>query len=228
MGMTWPVIPANAQLTPWPDTVPTWDSLTPEEKKMYARQAEVYAGYMAYTDYEIGRVIKAIEDMGKLDNTLTFYIGGDNGASPEGTTFGTPNEFASFNSIPVPAHEQMKWYDSWGSDQTFPHYAVGWAWAFDTPFKWTKQVASHFGGTRQGMVVVWPNRIKDAGGIRTQFHHVIPTSRTFTERSTLRPPDCSIFVTDQALKQRTDFESQLHVFENSGYQFRHPEHVRRE
>ena len=99
MGMTWPVIPANAQLTPWPDTVPTWDSLTPEEKKMYARQAEVYAGYMAYTDYEIGRVIKAIEDMGKLDNTLTFYIGGDNGASPEGTTFGTPNEFASFNSI---------------------------------------------------------------------------------------------------------------------------------
>jgi arylsulfatase len=183
------VIPANAQLTPWPDSVPTWDSLTPEEKKMYARQAEVYAGYLAYTDYEIGRVIKAIEDMGKLDNTLIFYIGGDNGASPEGTTFGTPNEFASFNSIPVPAHEQMAWYDSWGSDQTFPHYAVGWAWAFDTPFKWTKQVASHFGGTRQGMVVAWPKRIKDAGGIRTQFHHVIDIVPTILEACGIKAPE---------------------------------------
>ena len=182
------VIPANAQLTPWPDSVPQWDSLTPEQKKMYARQAEVYAGFLAYTDYEIGRVIKSIQDMGKLDNTLIFYIGGDNGASPEGTTSGTPNEFAAFNSVPVSAHDQMKWYDEWGSDKTFPHYAVGWAWAFGTPFKWTKQVASHFGGTRQGMVISWPKRIKDAGGIRTQFHHVIDVVPTILEACGIQAP----------------------------------------
>ena len=161
------MIPANAKLTAWPDSVPKWDTLSADEKKMFARQAEVYAGYMAYTDHEIGRVIQAVEDMGKLDNTLIIYIGGDNGASPEGTTLGTPNEFATFNSVVIPVEEQLKYYDSWGSDETFPHYAVGWAWAFGTPFKWTKQVASHFGGTRQGMAMSWPARIKDAGGIRT-------------------------------------------------------------
>ena len=128
---------------------------------------------MAYTDHEIGRVIQAVEDMGKFDNTLIIYIGGDNGASPEGTTLGTPNEFATFNSVVIPVAEQLKYYDSWGSDETFPHYAVGWAWAFGTPFKWTKQVASHFGGTRQGMAMSWPTHITDAGGIRHQFHHVI-------------------------------------------------------
>jgi arylsulfatase A-like enzyme len=183
------VIPANAQLTPWPDSVPKWDTFSPEEKKMLARQAEVYAGYLAYVDDEIGRVVEAIENMGKLDNTLIIYIGGDNGASPEGTTFGTPNEFASFNSIVVPLKDQLKWYRAWGSDQTFPHYAVGWAWAFDTPFKWVKQVASHFGGTRQGMAISWPKRIKDAGGIRWQFHHVIDIVPTILEAAGIEAPD---------------------------------------
>jgi arylsulfatase A-like enzyme len=182
------VIPANAQLTPWPNSVPRWDSFSPEEKKMLARQAEVYAGYMAYVDHEIGRVVQAVEDMGKLDNTLIIYIGGDNGASPEGTTFGTPNEFASFNSIVVPLKDQLKWYDAWGSDQTFPHYAVGWAWAFDTPFKWVKQIASHFGGTRQGMAISWPKRIKDTGGIRQQFHHVIDIVPTILEAAGIKAP----------------------------------------
>ena len=183
------VIPANAKLTSWPDSVPKWDTLSADEKKLFARQAEVYAAYMAYTDHEIGRVIQAVEDMGKFDNTLIIYIGGDNGASPEGTTLGTPNEFATFNSVVIPVAEQLKYYDSWGSDETFPHYAVGWAWAFGTPFKWTKQVASHFGGTRQGMAISWPRRITDAGGIRHQFHHVIDIMPTILEATGLQIPD---------------------------------------
>jgi arylsulfatase A-like enzyme len=183
------VVPANAKLTPWPESVPKWDTLSPETKKMFARQAEVYAGYLAYADHEIGRVIQAVEDMGKLDNTLIIYIGGDNGASPEGTTLGTPNEVATFNSVVVPIKDQMKLYDDWGTDKTFPHYAVGWAWAFDTPFKWTKQVASHFGGTRQGMAISWPARIKDGGGIRTQFHHVIDIVPTILEATGVQAPE---------------------------------------
>jgi arylsulfatase len=184
------VIPQNAKLTPWPkDLLKEWDQLTPDEKKMFLRQVDVFAAYVAYTDHEIGRVIQAVEDMGKLDNTLIIYIAGDNGASTEGTTLGTPNEFASFNSHVVPLKEQMKWYDAWGSDQTFPHYAVGWAWAFGTPFKWTKQVASHFGGTRQGMVMSWPARIKDKGGIRHQFHHVIDIVPTILGAAGIQAPD---------------------------------------
>jgi arylsulfatase len=183
------VIPANAQLTPWPDSVPRWDTLDSDTKRMFARQAEVYAGYLAYADYEIGRVIQAVEDMGKLENTLILYIGGDNGASPEGTTLGTPNEFASFNAVMVPIKDQLKNYDDWGSDKTFPHFAVGWAWAFDTPFKWTKQVASHFGGTRQGMAISWPARIKQAGGLRHQFHHVIDIVPTILEAAGINRPE---------------------------------------
>ena len=183
------VIPANAKLTSWPDSVPKWYTLSADEKKLFARQAEVYAAYMAYTDHEIGRVIQAVEDMGKFDNTLIIYIGGDNGASPEGTTLGTPNEFATFNSVVIPVAEQLKYYDSWGSDETFPHYAVGWAWAFGTPFKWTKQVASHFGGTRQGMAMSWPKRITDAGGIRHQFHHVIDIMPTILDAIRIQHPD---------------------------------------
>ena len=182
------VIPANARLTPWPDSVPKWETLSPSAKKLFARQAEVYAAYMAYADHEIGRVIQAVEKMGKLDNTLVVYIGGDNGASPEGGTLGTPNEFATFNSVVIPVEEQLKYYDVWGSDQTFPHYAVGWAWAFGTPFKWTKQVASHFGGTRQGMAISWPKRIKDVGGIRHQFHHVIDIMPTILEAAGIELP----------------------------------------
>jgi arylsulfatase len=182
------VIPKNAKLTPWPDTLPKWDSLSAEDRKLFARQAEVYAGYLAYTDHEIGRVIQAVEDMGKLDNTLIFYISGDNGASPEGTPLGSPNEVASLQGVSIPVKDQMKFYDLWGTDMTFPHYAVGWAWAFGTPFKWTKQVASHFGGTRQGMAIAWPAHIKDAGGIRTQFHHVIDVVPTILEACGIREP----------------------------------------
>jgi len=183
------VIPANTQLTPWPEVLPKWDSLPAENKKLFAREAEVYAAYAAYTDYEIGRVIQAVDDMGKLDNTLVIYISGDNGTSAEGTLVGTPNQMTAYNGIlDIPIVDQMKAYDAWGSDLTYPHMSVAWSWAFDTPFKWTKQVASHFGGTRQGMVIAWPNRIKDAGGIRTQFHHMIDIVPTILDAAGIQAP----------------------------------------
>ncbi len=157
---------------------------------MFLRQVDVYAAYVAYTDHEIGRVIQAVEDMGKLDNTLIIYINGDNGTSSEGTLIGTPNEVAMFNGVEVPVEDQLKYfYDAWGSDQTYNHMAVAWAWAFDTPFNWTKQIASHFGGIRQGMAISWPGHIKDAGGIRHQFHHVIDVVPTILEASGIRQPE---------------------------------------
>jgi arylsulfatase A-like enzyme len=183
------VIPASTQLTPWPDDLKKWDTLTADEKKLFARQAEVFAAYAAYTDHEIGRVIQAVDDLRKLDNTLIIYIDGDNGTSPEGSAVGTPNQYTAYNGIiDLPVAEQMKAYDAWGSAETYPHMAVAWSWAFDTPFKWTKEVASHFGGTRQGMAIAWPNRIKDAGGVRTQFHHMIDIVPTILEATGIPAP----------------------------------------
>lgn len=183
------VIPASTQLTPWPDELKKWDTLTADEKHLFAHQAEVFAGYVAYTDHEIGRVIQEVADEGKLDNTLIIYISGDNGTSAEGTTVGTPNQMTAYNGIlDLPIAEQMKAYDAWGSAATYPHMSVAWSWAFDTPFKWTKQVASHFGGTRQGMAICWPNRIKEAGGIRTQFHHMIDIVPTILESTGIPAP----------------------------------------
>ena len=183
------VIPQSTQLTPWPDTLPKWDSLTPEQKKLYARQAEVFAAYAAYTDHEIGRVIQEVGDLGKLDNTLIIYISGDNGTSAEGTVVGTPNQMTAYNGIlDIPIADQMKFYDAWGSAMTYPHMSVAWSWAFDTPFKWTKQVASYFGGTRQGMVISWPGHIKDVGGTRNQFHHMIDIVPTILEATGVQAP----------------------------------------
>jgi len=182
------VIPKNAELTPWPDSIPKWDSLSAEAKKLYIRQAEVYAAYLAYTDYEIGRVVQAVEDAGKLDNTIIIYISGDNGASPEGTLNGLFNEYAVANGVNPTVEQNMKFYDAWGTDQTYPHYAVGWAWAWSTPYQWTKEVASHFGGTRNGMAISWPARIKDKGGIRNQFTHAIDVVPTILEAAGLPQP----------------------------------------
>jgi len=183
------VIPADAKLTPWPDDLlKRWDSLSAEEKKLFIRQANVYAAYLAYADHEIGRVIAAVEKLGKLDDTLIIYIVGDNGSSAEGSPNGTPSEVMQFNGVELPAAAQMPWYDAWGSDRTYNHMAVGWTWAFDTPFKWTKQVPSFFGGTRQGMAIAWPGRIADKGGIRTQFHHVIDIVPTLLEVTGIPAP----------------------------------------
>ncbi len=192
------VIPPNTQLTPWPDgqaayggaKLPRWDSLSVVQKKLYAREAEVFAGYAAYTDHEIGRVIQEVEDEGKLDNTLIIYIVGDNGTSAEGTLEGTYNQMTAYNGIlTLPMPLQLLHYTDWGSDKTYPHMSVAWSWAFDTPFKWTKQVASHFGGTRQGLAISWPGHITDPGGIRTQFHHVIDIVPTILEATGIKAPE---------------------------------------
>jgi arylsulfatase A-like enzyme len=192
------VIPPDTQLTPWPDgqpayagaKLPRWDSLSLAQKKLYEREAEVFAGYAAYTDHEIGRVIQEVQDEGKLDDTLIIYICGDNGTSAEGTLYGTFNQLTAYNGIlDAPMPLQLLHYSDWGSDKTYPHMAVQWAWAFDTPFKWTKQVASHFGGTRQGLAILWPGHITDVGGIRTQFHHVIDIVPTILEAAGIKAPE---------------------------------------
>ena len=191
------VVPADTQLTPWPDgqaayggaKLPRWDSLSFVQKKLYAREAEVFAAYAAYTDHEIGRVIQEVQDEGKLDNTIIIYIVGDNGTSAEGTEEGTFNQMTAYNGIlTLPETLQMLHYEDWGSDKTYPHMAVQWSWAFDTPFKWTKQVASHFGGTRQALAISWPRHITDVGGIRTQFSHVIDIVPTILEATGIQAP----------------------------------------
>ncbi|MEZ5460858.1 MAG: arylsulfatase [Dokdonella sp.] len=185
------VIPQDTQLEPWPkDVLKPWDELTPEAQKLFIRQVEVFAAYAAYSDHEIGRVIQTIEDMGKLDDTLIIYINGDNGTSAEGGPLGTPNEVAFFNGLNMlPVETQMKWYDVWGTEQTYNHMSAGWSWAFDTPFTWFKQNASKLGGIRQNMVVSWPNRIKDKGGLREQFMHVIDVVPTILEAAGIPAPE---------------------------------------
>ncbi len=182
------IVPQNAKLTEWPQSLAQWDSLSPEAKKLYIRQANVYAAYLAYTDHEIGRVIQAVEDAGKLDNTLVIYISGDNGASPEGTIHGLYSEYAVANGVYPSVDLNMKFYDAWGTDQTYPHFAVAWGWAWATPYQYTKEVASHFGGTRNGLAMAWPAKIKDKGGIRHQFHHVIDIVPTILEAANLPEP----------------------------------------
>ncbi len=183
------VIPRDSQLTQWPDKLlKQWDSLSEDEKRLFIRQADVYAAYLAYTDHEIGRVIQEVENLGKLDNTLIIYISGDNGSSAEGSPNGTPSEVLQFNGIELPVAEQMRFYDAWGSQFAYNHMAVSWAWAFDTPYKWTKQVPSFFGGTRQGMAISWPTGIKDRGGVRPQFHHVVDIVPTLLEITGIPTP----------------------------------------
>jgi len=184
------VVPADAQLTPWPnDVLPPWDSLSEEAKKLYIRQVEVFAAYAAYSDFEIGRVVQHFEDLGKLDDTLVIYINGDNGTSAEGGPLGTPNEVAFFNGVQVPVDVQMKFYDVWDTDRTYNHMSAGWSWAFDTPFDWFKQNASRLGGINQNMVVSWPARIKDQGALREQFTHVIDVVPTILEAAGIKAPE---------------------------------------
>ena len=185
------VIPADTQLEPWPeDVLKSWDKLTPETQKLFIRQVEVFAAYAAYSDHEIGRIIDTIEEMGRLDNTLVIYINGDNGTSAEGGPLGTPNEVAFFNGVgEMPVDVQMKWYDVWGTEETYNHMSAGWSWAFDTPFTWFKQNASKLGGIRQNMAVSWPARITDKGGLREQFMHVIDVVPTLLEVSGIPAPE---------------------------------------
>jgi arylsulfatase A-like enzyme len=182
------VIPPDTKLTPRPGEIPAWDSLSPDERRVAERLMEIFAAYTAQTDYEVGRVLDALEEIGQLHNTLTFWEIGDNGASMEGTLSGCFNELATLQGIPEDTAFLVKHIDELGSAKASNHIPVGWAWAVNTPFQWGKQVASHFGGTRNPLVIAWPDRIKGAGGIRTQFHHVIDISPTILEAAHLPQP----------------------------------------
>jgi arylsulfatase len=182
------VIPQDAELTPRPPEIPAWDSLSADERKVAARLMEVYAGMLAHTDYQVGRVIEELRAEGELDNTIVVYIQGDNGASAEGGLMGTASDIAGLNGVPFPSAQILERLDHMGDRTTSPHYPAGFAWALDTPFQWTKQVASHFGGVRNGMVVSWPAGIKARGELRSQFAHVIDIAPTLYEAIGVTPP----------------------------------------
>ena len=182
------VIPAGAELTTRPKAIPSWDSQTPDQKKLEARQMETFAGFGEHTDEQVGRLVDALRDMGVTDNTLFIYIVGDNGASAEGGPEGAYNEMMSLNGIVNTAEINMPHLDDWGGPSTFPHYAIGWAWAGDTPFQWTKQIASHYGGTTNGVVIRWPARVKAKGEVRSQFTYVTDIAPTVLEAAGLPFP----------------------------------------
>jgi arylsulfatase A-like enzyme len=184
------VIPADADLTTRQAEIPAWDDMPDELKPVLEREMEVYAGFLEHTDHHVGRLIDAIDDLGILDDTLIYYVIGDNGASAEGTLNGAFNEMANFNgmaALETPEFMASK-MDEFGSPSSYNHYAVGWAWAMDTPFQWTKQVASHWGGTRNPAIVHWPNGIEESGGLRSQFTHVIDIAPTILEAAGLPEP----------------------------------------
>jgi arylsulfatase len=183
------VIPAGTQLTPRPAEIPAWDGMSADQKRLFERQMETFAGFGEHTDNEVGRLVAQLETIGELENTLFFYIVGDNGASAEGGPEGTYNEMMALNGVVGKAEQMMAHLDTWGGPTTYPHFAIGWAWAGNTPFQWTKQVASHFGGTRNGMVMHWPKGIKASGGaVRSQFHHVVDVAPTVLEAAKIPQP----------------------------------------
>ena len=182
------VIPPGTALTARPKEIPAYDSLTPEQKKVAARLMEAFAAYTAQTDHEVGRVLDALEQVGQLHNTLIFWIVGDNGASMEGTLYGAFNEMATLGGIREDASYLAQHLDEVGGPNAYNHFPVGWAWAMNTPFQWGKQVASHLGGVRNPLVIAWPDRIKDRGTVRTQFHHVIDIAPTILEAARIPQP----------------------------------------
>ncbi len=182
------IIPETTNLAPKPADIKDWDKLTDNERKLFARQAEVFAGFVEMTDYEVGRLVDAIAEIDELDNTLFIFIAGDNGTSAEGGMVGMYNEMTYFNGVEEKVEDLIPLMDEWGLEGTFPHMAAGWAVAFDAPFTWTKQVASDFGGTRNGMVIHYPEGIKDKGKLRTQFSHVIDIAPTVLEIAGLPEP----------------------------------------
>ena len=182
------VIPADTRLGERPKDIVAWDSLPADQRRLFARQAEVFAGFLEHTDAEIGRFRDALADINELDNTLFIYIAGDNGTSAEGGFVGMYNEMTYFNGVAEKVEDLIPLIDKWGGPETFPHMSAGWAVAFDSPFSWTKQVASDFGGTRNGIVMHWPQRIKDKGSLRSQFSHVIDIAPTILEAAGLPEP----------------------------------------
>jgi len=182
------IVPGGTKLAPKPAAIKDWDKLSADEKRLFTHQAEVFAAYVEFTDHEIGRVLKAFEDVGQADNTLVFYIAGDNGTSGEGGQNGMFNEYTYFNGVHEKVEDMLKVLDKWGGPETYPHMAAGWSVAFDAPFGWMKQVPSDFGGTRNGMVVYWPKGIKAKNELRTQFSHVIDVAPTVLQAAGLPEP----------------------------------------
>ena len=217
------VIPQDAELTERPDLFDAWDSLDDASKKLYTRQMEVYAGFMDNADWNVGRLLDAVEEMGDLDNTLVIYIWGDNGASLEGTTTGSFNEMTFLNGVDVPPKQQLELIEkyggieAWGNDHTAPHIAAAWAWAGNTPFQWGKQMASHLGGTRNPMVVAWPNRIKASGDLRSQFTHCIDIGPTILEAAGIPEPK----MVDGIEQQPMDGTSFLYTFDDANAEEQH-------
>jgi arylsulfatase A-like enzyme len=182
------ILPKNTKLTPRPDSIPSWDSRSADEKRLYARMQEVFAGFLEHADAQIGKVVDAIERMGLRDNTLIIYIVGDNGPSAEGSLTGTLNNMKSQLGLLDDVSTILEKIDEIGGPLHENHYPVGWAWAGSSPFQWMKQVASHFGGTRNGLVMSWPKRITDRGGLRSQFHHVIDIAPTILDLAGIPEP----------------------------------------
>lgn len=211
------IVPAGTQLAAKPDAIKNWDKLTPDEKRLFTRQAEVYAGFAEHTDNEVGRLVKALEDLGELDNTLFIYIEGDNGASAEGGMNGMFSEMTYFNGVQETVEDQLKHLEQWGGPETYPHMAAGWAVAFDTPFAWTKQVASDFGGTRNGMVIHWPKGFKARNEIRGQFHHVIDIAPTILEAAHLPEPK----IVNGTLQKPIEGVSLAYTFDDAKAKDRH-------
>jgi len=211
------IVPANTKLAPKPAAIKDWGKLSTDEKRLFARQVEVFAAFLDYTDHEIGRMLKAFEAVGEADNTLVFYIAGDNGTSGEGGENGMFNEYTYFNGVQEKVEDMLKRIDQWGSPETYPHMAAGWAVALDTPFGWMKQVASDFGGTRNGMVVHWPKGIKAKNEIRTQFSHVIDVAPTILQAAGLPEPK----VVNGTAQIPMEGKSLVYSFENAKAKERH-------
>ena len=212
------VVPPNTRLTKRPEQLPAWDSLSDDQKRLYARMMDVYAGALSHADSQIGRLLDAIEQSGQRDNTLVIFIMGDNGASAEGILQGTTNEVATAaNGVTESLPYLLSMIDELGGPKTYNHYPVGWAHAMDSPMQWTKQVASHFGGTRNGMVISWPARIKDKGGIRSQFSHVTDIVPTIYEAIGIKPPS----VMNGTKQKPLEGTSLVYTFNNAKAPTRH-------
>lgn len=211
------IVPKGTRLAPKPEAIPDWDNLSADEKKLFSRQAEVFAGFVEMTDHEIGRVVDAVEEVGELDNTLIFLVYGDNGTSAEGGRNGMFSEMTYFNGVQEQVADMLKLVDKWGGPETYPHMAAGWAVALDTPYQWTKQVASDFGGTKVGVAVHWPRGIKARGEQRDQFTHVIDVAPTILEAAKLPEPKVVNGVTQRPM----DGVSMVYSFDDATAKERH-------
>ncbi|KAA3595588.1 MAG: arylsulfatase [Candidatus Scalindua sp. AMX11] len=213
MGIT----PKGTKLAPKPEAIQEWESLSADEKRLYAKQAEVFAAFLEMTDYEVGRLIDAIDEIGQTENTMVIFVYGDNGTSAEGGTSGMYSEMTYFNGVQETVPDMLKKIDEWGGPHTYPHMAAGWAVMFDTPYKWTKQMGSDHGGTKVGMAVRWPKGIKTKGELRTQFTHVIDVAPTILEAIGLPEPT----EVNGVAQRPMDGTSMLYTFKETNAKERH-------